>query len=60
MATEWVDMAHPEVGDAKGPVTRKAFDLVWSKTDPPWTLKGEARPPAMVRKQAQTQEGESK
>lgn len=43
MADEWVQMTHPEVGDAPHPVTRKALEQVWSKQG--WTLRGDATPP---------------
>lgn len=45
MTDEWVEITHPEVGDADNPVTRKAFEQVWSKQDPPWQLKGEVPEP---------------
>lgn len=41
---EWVEMTHPKVGDAKGPVTRRAYEMVWK--DKGWKIKGDAPTPA--------------
>jgi hypothetical protein len=48
--TEWVEMTHPEVGDAAGPVTRDAFEQVWSEKG--WQLKTDnvPEPKVTVRK----------
>lgn len=57
MADEWVTMTHPEVGDAPNPVTRKAFELTWSKKG--YRIKGESPPPQSRLQRNQPQpEGE--
>ena len=56
---EWVEMTHPDVGDAPNRVTRKAFDLMWA--DKGWVVKEETPDepqPVVSRTRRTSTEGE--